>query len=95
MTIWNLLVREILHRKLNFALGVFSVMVASGSLIGALTLLRIHDIETGQILEAKQKDLDKSMAGLKDETRKAMLKLGFNIRILPKDLKLTYCWAED
>jgi hypothetical protein len=95
MTIWNLLVREILHRKLNFALGVFSVMVASGSLIGALTLLRIHDIETGQILEAKQEDLDKSMADLKDETRKAMLKLGFNIRILPKDLNLTDFWSED
>jgi len=54
MTIWSLLVREILHRKLNFVLGVFSVMVASGSLIGAITLLRIHDINTAKIIEETQ-----------------------------------------
>ena len=58
MTIWNLLIREILHRKLNFALAVISVMVASGSLIGSVTLLRIHDIHTGRFLEQKQAELE-------------------------------------
>jgi len=95
MTIWSLLLREILHRKLNFALGVLSVMVASGSLIGSVTLLRIHDIRTGQILEAKQAKLAKDMADLKDDTRKAMLKLGFNVVILPKDQNLSDWYAED
>jgi len=95
MTIWSLLVREILHRKLNFALGVLSVMMASGSLIGSVTLLRIHDIRTGQILEAKQAELAKSMAQLKDDTRKAMLKLGFNVVILPKDQNLSDWYADD
>jgi len=95
MTIWSLLLREILHRKLNFALGVFSVMVASGSLIGAVTLLRIHDIQTGNILEAKQALVTESMAELEDETRKAMLKLGFNVVILPKDQNLSDWYAED
>ncbi|MBL7186478.1 MAG: FtsX-like permease family protein [Phycisphaerae bacterium] len=95
MTIWSLLVREILHRKLNFALGVLSVMMASGSLIGSVTLLRIHDIRTGQILEAKQVELAKSMAQLKDDTRKAMLKLGFNVVILPKDQNLSDWYADD
>ena len=95
MTIWSLLLREILHRKVNFALGVLSVMVASGSLIGAVTLLRIHDIRTGQILEAKQAELAKDMAQLKDDTRKAMLKLGFNVVILPKDQNLSDWYADD
>jgi hypothetical protein len=95
MTIWCLLVREILHRKLNFALGVFSVMAASGSLIGSVTLLRIHDIQTGKILEAKQAKLAKEMAQLKDDTRKAMLKLGFNVVILPKDQNLSDWYADD
>ncbi len=95
MTIWSLLIREILHRKLNFALGVLSVMMASGSLIGSVTLLRIHDIQTGQILEAKQAELAKSMAQLKDDTRKAMLKLGFNVVILPKDQNLSDWYADD
>ncbi len=95
MTIWSLLVREILHRKLNFALGVFSVMVASGSLIGAVTLLRIHDIQTGQILEAKEAQLAADMAQLNDDTRKEMLKLGFNVVILPKDQNLSDWYADD
>ncbi|GAG35477.1 unnamed protein product, partial [marine sediment metagenome] len=31
MTIWKLVTSEILHRRMNFALGVLSVMVASAS----------------------------------------------------------------
>ena len=95
MTIWNLLIREILHRKMNFALAVLSVMVASGSLIGSVTLLRIHDIHTGRLLEQKQAELERRMARLKDDTRKAMLKLGFNIVILPKDQNLSDWYADD
>lgn len=95
MTIWDLLIREILHRKLNFALGVLSVMVASGSLVGAVTLLRIHDIRTNQLLEQKQAELARQMAQLQDDTRKAMLKLGFNVVILPKDQNLSDWYAED
>ncbi len=95
MTIWKLVTSEILHRKMNFALGVLSVMVASASFIGSVTLLRIHDLRTGQILEAKQEELAKRMAELKDDTRKAMLKLGFNVVILPKDQNLADWYAED
>jgi putative ABC transport system permease protein len=95
MTIWNLLIREILHRKLSFALAVLSVMVASGSLIGSITLLKIHDIHTSKLLEQKQAELEQRMAQLKDDTRKAMLKLGFNIVILPKDQNLSDWYAED
>ena len=95
MTIWSLLIREILHRKLNFALAVLSVMVASGVLIGSITLLRIHDVRTDQILEQKEAELQQSTAKLNDETRKAMLKLGFNVVILPKDQNLSDWYAED
>jgi putative ABC transport system permease protein len=95
MTIWNLLIREIIHRKMNFALAVLSVMVASGSLIGSVTLLRIHDIHTGKLLEQKQADLEQRMARLQDDTRKTMLKLGFNIVILPKDQNLSDWYADD
>jgi ABC-type lipoprotein release transport system permease subunit len=95
MTIWNLLIHEILHRKLNFALAVLSVMVASGSLIGSVTLLKIHDIHTGKLLEQKQVELEQRMAKLNDDTRKAMLKLGFNVVILPQDQNLSDWYAED
>jgi hypothetical protein len=95
VTIWSLLIREILHRKVNFVLGVLSVMVASAMLIGSVTLLRIHDIRTGHILEQKQAELTERMAKLKDDTRKAMLKLGFNVVILPKDQNLSDWYSDD
>lgn len=95
MTIWKLVTSEILHRKMNFALGVLSVMVASASFIGSVTLLRIHDLRTGQILEAKQDELANRMAVFKDDTRKAMLKLGFNVVILPKDQNLADWYSDD
>lgn len=95
MTIWSLLIREIMHRKLNFALAVLTVVVASGSLIGSVALLRIHDVRTDQILEQKEAELQQSTAKLNDETRKAMLKLGFNIVILPKDQNLSDWYADD
>jgi ABC-type lipoprotein release transport system permease subunit len=95
MTIWKLVISEIRHRKMNFALGVLSVMVASASFIGSVTLLRIYDFRTGQILLLKQDELAKRMTELKDDTRKAMLKLGFNVVILPKDQNLADWYSDD
>ncbi len=84
MTIWKLVTSEILHRRMNFALGVLAVMVASTSFIGSITLLQIHEA-----------DLVQGMNKLKDDTRKAMLKLGFNVVILPKDQNLADWYADD
>lgn len=95
MTIWRLVFSEILHRRMNFALGVLSVMVASASFIGSVTLLNIHDIRTNQILQDKQDELADRMVELTDVTRKAMLKLGFNVVILPKDQNLADWYADD
>lgn len=95
MTIWRLVVSEILHRRMNFLLGVFSVMVASASFIGSVTLLNIHDVRTNQILQEKQDYLTNQMAELTDVTRKAMLKLGFNVVILPKDQDLADWYSDD
>ena len=95
MTIWRLVFSEILHRRMNFALGVLSVMVASASFIGSVTLLNIHDLRTSQILQVKQDELADRMAELTDVTRKAMLKLGFNVVILPKDQNLADWYADD
>jgi len=95
MTIRRLVLREIGYRKLSFALAVLSVVVAVGCLVGALTLLKAHDARTGQILQAKQAQIDKQMAKLNDDMRKAMLKLGFNLMIFPKDQRLGDWYADD
>ncbi len=84
MKIWQILVKEILHRWRQFALGLFAVIVAVGSLTGALTSLKVHDLHTQKILTEKEEETNKKMAILEDEMRKATLKLSFNLLILPK-----------
>jgi len=84
MSIWRILLKEILHRWRSFVLGVLAVTVAIGSLTGAMTLLRVHDLNTRRILTEKEEETKKKMAMLQDEMRKATLKLSFNLLILPK-----------
>ncbi len=92
MTVWRLIAKEILHRKLNFALGVFSVMAASGVVVAQFTLLRAHDLSTERILHVKQKEAELRLAKMEDDYRKYMKELGFNLLILPKEQDLTEFW---
>jgi putative ABC transport system permease protein len=95
MTVSRLIIREILHRKLNFALGLLSVAVAVGCLAGSLTLVRLHDARTQTILVQKKIETQEKMRILEDDVRRAMQKLGFNIVILPKDQNLSDWYADD
>ena len=95
MKIWNLLIREIIFRKTNFIVGVCAVSLAASSFVGSVLLLQGHDWRTHQILTQKQAELEKRIAALKEDTRKNMLKLGFNIVILPINQKLSDWYADD
>ncbi len=95
MTISRLIIREILHRKLNFTLGLLSVAVAVGCLAGSLTLVRLHDARTQSILVQKRIETQEKMRVLEDDVKRAMQKLGFNIVILPKDQNLSDWYADD
>jgi len=95
VTIWRLVAKEILHRRLSFALGLMSVVLAAGASVGALTLLKAHDLRTRQILGLKEAQTQQRMAELADDMRKAMLKLGFNVVILPKSQNLGDWYADD
>jgi len=95
MTFWRLVTREIMYRKINFALGVLSALVAVGCLVAQLTLLRAHDLRTEQIIAAKEAETQAAMDKLEDDYRKIMKKLGFNVLILPKDQNLGDLYADD
>jgi hypothetical protein len=92
MTVWRLIGKEILHRKLNFALGVLSVMAASGVVVAQFTLLRAHDLSTERILQASQQQAESRLAKMEDDYRKYMKDLGFNLLILPKGQDLAEFW---
>ncbi len=87
--------KEIRHRTFNFLLGVFSVMVAVGAVVGSLNMLISYDIRTEKFLEHKQAELKQRLDRLQDDTRKSMLKLGFNIVILPEDQNLAEWYTDD
>ena len=95
MKLQHLVVREILHRKFNFALAVLSVVIAVGSLVAQLLALRAHDARTAQILAADAARSNLRLAELDKQVRQAMAKLGLNIVILPKDQNLADWYAED
>jgi putative ABC transport system permease protein len=95
MTLWRMLIREIIHRKLGFAVGVISVAVAAAGITGAIAILDIHDVNSQVLVEQKERETKKHMVKLKDDMRKAMLKLGLNLVIIPKDQNVGDWYSED
>jgi ABC-type antimicrobial peptide transport system permease subunit len=95
MKISLLVFKEIKRRKLNFLLGLLSVIFAVTSVIGALTMLKAHDIKTDKIITTKEKDTRARLAVLQDDYRKITKKLGFNLLILPKEQNLGDLYADD
>lgn len=57
MNIRHLILREILYRKWNFLLAVLAVLAAVGCLAAVLTVLRLHDLATEQLLSSREADL--------------------------------------
>lgn len=88
MSIFRMVIRELLFRRLGFALSVLAVAVAVGCLVHQVLLLEQHDRRTEQLLADKEAETKRVMDKLEDEMRIITKNLGFNIRILPKDLNL-------
>lgn len=100
MNIFQLVISEVRHRKLNFALGLLSVSVAIGCLVAAQTVLKADRITTDQMLSARQAEVEAAIAekesivtkagsDLQDAMRKHMIGLGFNVLILPEEQSLS------
>ncbi len=94
MNLRRLVVREILHRKLNFALSVLGVFLAVLCVIATLGILRAHDAQTDRIIGEMEVQTRDEMAKLEDEIRKSMKGLGFNIYIFPEDQEMSEVYAQ-
>lgn len=95
MNLWRLVWRELTWRRGRVALSVLAVAVAVGGLLGAAALLGAHERRTQTLLAEKEAALQARLATLDDDMRKAMLGLGFNVVILPKDQNLADFHADD
>ena len=99
----RLILREIAHRKLGFALALVAVAAAVACVVAALAVLSMHDAETRRRLALHERQTRQQLAAyaddvvkqgelLQDDMRKITKGLGFNVFILPKsqDLESTY-----
>jgi ABC-type lipoprotein release transport system permease subunit len=69
MTIWRLLFQEIRHRRWSFLLGVLSVLVASSCLVAQLTVLRLHDAATDELLSRAETKTAERLRRVESETK--------------------------
>ena len=102
MSTVRLLLAEIRYRKLNFVLSLLAVMAAVALFVAGPVLVdgygrdmkaELKRLE-GRVAESQERltqsedELAEELAQLEDETRKAQLKLGFNLSILHRDTDL-------
>ena len=88
MSVWKLILQEILFRKTHFALSAFAVALAATLFVAGPTLVRGYGRETRQTIDAQRQELHTELAYMENETRKNMLKLGFNLIILHRDTNM-------
>ena len=95
MSVWRLVIKEIIRRKANFVSGLLAVTLAAAVLAGSMTILRLHDLRTERIVARKEQETRQRMAVLEDDYRKIMKNLGFNLLIIPSNQKLSDFYADD
>ena len=83
------MIREIFHRKAVFIAGMLAVALSVGIGGGSFTLLRVFDRETEMILQAKHDEVELAWARFRDDVRRSMLELGFNLIIVHKEQTLS------
>ncbi len=95
MTVWQLVIKEILRRKPNFVSGLVAVTLSVAVLAGSMTILRLHDLRTEQIVVRKEQETRQRMKLLEDDYRKIMKNLGFNLLIMPAGQRLSDFYADE
>ncbi len=95
MSIWNMLLREIAHSRLNTLIGLLGVSSAAASLVGVLLSLEIHAARSEAIVDQKQAETRAAKEAFESDVKNAMHRLGYNAIVLPVDQSLTDWYADD
>ena len=61
MSVWQLVIKEIIRRKVNFVSGLLAVLLAAAVLAGAMTTLHVHDLQTEGIVAQKEEETRQRM----------------------------------
>lgn len=94
MNLWRLIQKELFFRWRGSLAALVAVTLAAGTLLGTLNLLRLHETSAVNILAEKERETKVRGAALREELRKATLKLSFNLLILPEQIDLKDWYAD-
>jgi len=95
MNVSRLVWREIVHRKLNFGLGLVAVMAATALVVGGLTVLSGYGRRTERLVQERRHIVEQSNLKLTDAMRKITKRMGFNVVIKPRGQNLDDPFADD
>lgn len=95
MSILHMALCEIQRRKTTFFLTALAVAVAVGTMLTVQAALHIYNLRSDALLAQKEAELKERLNVLRDEMRKATLKLSFNLAILPGDQDVREWHATD
>ncbi len=84
MTIARLVLRELLHRWPGSLMMLAAALICVACMVASLVVLRGHDLETAAIIEQHEKMTAERADVLREDYRKIMLAVGFNVMILPE-----------
>ncbi len=88
MSIWSIIRKEIAHNRSNFLIGLLCIAVALGLVVGSVTLLAAHDLNTEQIVTQKERETREEMERMEDDYRRMMRDMGYNVLVLHSDQSL-------
>ncbi len=101
MKVRRLILLEIMHRKLGFALAVSTIAASVAALVAVAGLLGSHDLRTTGMLDEMNAEtlrmeerFTREMKAYEDGVRKTMKGLGFNVFIFPEGQELDEVYAE-
>ena len=93
MSVWRLVLRELLFRKANFCLGVVSVAVAVGCLVAQITQLDMYEAERRERMKDEYEATKSALEDAADDYRKITKNMGFNVQILPASQNIMEFYA--
>lgn len=91
---FKLLLSEIRYRLGGSLLALLAIAVAAGLFVAGPTLLASYARQTRDEIAAHEAATKAELAKLDDETRKIMLRLSFNVRIVHRDTDVTSLLAD-
>jgi putative ABC transport system permease protein len=94
MSVWHLIIKEMVHRWVNFLLAVIAVILAVACVTGSTVFLQQFDSMSEAFIIAKEAEVTEQIADMEDEFRKITKRMGFNVLILPKEQSLADFYAE-